>query len=108
MNGGCHVVAQILKRRFPSWDVVAYRHGFSVKHVALRSGDRVMDIRGIRSAKEVEAIYRCAPVSISLDDFEYQGSGLFHDEDFMEPATNILSTYINSHLALSVNKEETS
>ena len=104
LNGGCHVAAKLLKLRFPEWEVVAFRDGDAVKHVALRRGGYAMDTRGINLLSALEKQYGCSPVPISLEEFDFTGTGIYHDGDFMQNAEAKLAPYIGALQAEMANK----
>ncbi len=104
LKGGCHVAAKLLKLRFPKWEVVAFRDGDAVKHVALRRGGYAMDIRGISLLSELEKQYACSPVPISLEGHDFKGTGIYYDGDFMQNAEAKLAPYIEALQAEMTNK----
>lgn len=93
-NGGCHVVAQILKDIFPHYQIVGLvRENGLASHVGCAWEGKFVDIDGIREPPET--VVDCEPVS--EDNPVYRG--FFMQRRFVSAAIKKLEPFIRSQLA---------
>ena len=95
-NGGCHVVAQILKEMFPQYKIVgtaANRDGMP-PHVGCAFGAKFIDIEGIHPLPG-DAV-DCGPVAESNPVFR----GFLMRPRFLAEARTRLEPYVRSRIAL--------